>query len=116
MVNFDFQEYGVKVKATYLHKDKCASVPGGRWNPASRTWDYLLTPVTASTMLQAFHGEISQQDQEFLHLLSSRLLMAKAVVSECKEMKVPETQITPWHHQLIAYNMVIELFGLEEKT
>lgn len=114
MISIELQEYIVKLKTTYTDKDKCASIPGGRWNPKSRTWDYLLTPATASSMLQAFPNEVSEKDKDLLYSLSSRLTMARAIVNETKELGcIPRTMIEPWHHQLVAYNMAVELFGLE---
>jgi hypothetical protein len=115
MVKFEFSSYLIKIRTTYSNKDKCAAIPGGRWNPKSKTWDYLLTPSTAASIIQSFPKEIIPQDREFLTLMARRLVVASAIKNECKELHKPITQTEPWHHQLISYNMVVELFGLKNE-
>lgn len=116
MVQFDFSDGLVRIKAHYDQRNLCMAVPGGRWVPRIRSWEYLLTPATASTILQVFNKKITQDDREFLQDIASRLTVAAAVKNEVTELKIPASNFPPWHHQLVSYNLARELFALDNES
>jgi len=114
MVKFDFTDGGlVRISTHYDQRSRCMAVPGGRWVPRNKSWEYLLTPATASCICQAFSRELNEEDKQRLKSLSDRLMMAQAVKNDCTELQVPLTNFPPWKHQLVSYNMVRELFALD---
>jgi len=116
MVKFDLSDEGfIRIGTHYDQKDRCAAVPGGRWVPRLRMWEYLLTPSTASTICQAFHSEMNDEIRQQLQNYASRLSIARSVKNGDCELQVPVTSIDPWHHQLITYHMVRQLFGLDDE-
>ena len=102
----------VSLRTNYIHRDKCAAIPGGRWSPARRMWEYLLTPATASRILQTFRYDMNEDDRKKLDNIASRLVMAQTIKSEMIDLLKPTSATEPWHHQLISYNMAVQLFGL----
>ena len=117
MVKFDFSVEGlVSIQTHYDKKDRCMAVPGGRWVPRNRAWEYLLTPSTAASICQAFSAEIGDQDKQKLSAIADRLVTARAVKNETHPLDHPVSRTTPWHHQLISYNLVRHLFGLNNPS
>lgn len=106
----------VSLAVTYAQKDKCTAIPGGRWAPSRRRWEYLLTPATASSILQQFDKQLSDTEKDALRPYAERLMMAHAVKNECADLIVPKTNTDPWRHQLVAYNMAEQLFGLRHPS
>ncbi|MDQ5987788.1 MAG: hypothetical protein CSYNP_03534 [Syntrophus sp. SKADARSKE-3] len=104
----------VAIQTAYSQKDRCTAIPGGRWNPQNKTWDYMLSPATASTMLQVWGKSFPDEARPLFEDLASRLVMAQAVKNEVVDLIVPKGKMAPWRHQLIAYNMAIQLFGLRD--
>lgn len=113
MVKFDFSDGVISIRTHYDHRDRCTAIPGGQWSPKDRAWKYLLTPATASSICQSFSKEISEEDRQKLQLIASRLIAAQAVKDGSVELQVPVTQFPPWHHQLVTFNMVKQLFDLD---
>ena len=114
MVKFDFLDNGtVHIQTHYDQKDRCAMVPGGRWVPRIRSWEYQLTPATASAMCQAFSNELSDEDRQKLQNIAAKLSLARSVKEGDFELQMPTTNFPPWHHQLVSYNMAKQLFGLD---
>lgn len=115
MAKFDFSNDGyVHIQTHYDQKDKCTSIPGGRWNPKNKSWEYHLTPATASSICQAFNGSIDKEDKTILRTISDRLVMAQTIKEGKTQLQVPTTNFQPWNHQLISYNMTKELFGFND--
>jgi SNF2 family DNA or RNA helicase len=115
MVQFDFPDGGrtVLVRTHYDNKDRCAAVPGGRWVPRERAWEYLFTPTTASALLQSFSGKMDENDRQKLQDAATRLTIAQSVKNGEYVLASPESNTTPWHHQLVCYNMAREILGLD---
>lgn len=114
MVQFDFSDNGlIHVKAHYDQKEKCQAVPGGKWVARNRAWEYLLTPATASSLLQTFSRELNDMDRQKLQDIADRLVTAQSIKNGAVKLIAPVTNHPPWNHQLVSYNMVVALFGLE---
>lgn len=103
------------VRTHYVNKDKCAAIPGGKWAPSRRMWEYLLTPAAASSILQTFGNQIPETDKAVLSNWANRIVMGMAAKSETIDMIMPTSNTTPWHHQLVTYNMAIRLLGLRNE-
>lgn len=116
MVKFDYTDVNIiRIGTHYDQKDRCAMVPGGRWVPRLRMWEYVLTPSTAASILQAFNGKIEERDKQILQNIASRISIARSVKEGDCELKMPVTKCDPWHHQLVSYNMTRQMFGLDDK-
>jgi hypothetical protein len=113
MVKFDFSDGVISIRTHYDHRDRCTAIPGGQWSPKDRAWKYLLTPATASSICQSFSKEISEEDRQKLQSIASRLIAAQDVKNGAVTLQVPVTQFPPWHHQLVTFNMVKQLFDLD---
>lgn len=116
MVQIEFQPNTIRIRTSYAQKDRCSAIPGGKWVPKLKAWEYLLTPATASAIYQSFNKDLQDKDKEILKALADRLMLAMAVKNECRELQIPDTQQVPWHHQLVSYNMAMELMGLNDET
>lgn len=114
MVNVTIQDNLIQLRTPFSSKDKCTSVPGGRWVSKLRCWEYLLTPVTAMTILQVFDKELPESTRAILEPLRDRIMMCHAAKNETTTMLRPETRTEPWHHQVITYNMARIILGLDE--
>ena len=117
MVQFDFPEgeRTILLRAHYDQKDRCAAVPGGRWVPKERAWEYLFTPTTASGLLQSFSNQMNDKDRQKLQSIATRLSIAQSVKNGQYVLASPISNTAPWHHQVVCYNMARELLGLDEK-
>ena len=117
MVQFDFPEgeRTILLRAHYDQKDRCAAVPGGRWVPKERAWEYLFTPTTASGLLQSFSNQMNDEDRQKLQSIATRLSIAQSVKNGQYVLASPISNTAPWHHQVVCYNMARELLGLDEK-
>jgi len=114
MVTFDFADTGiVRIRVHYDHRDKCQSIPGGRWIPRDKAWEYLLTPATAACICQTFLKEITAEDRLRLQEVSDRLYHAQRTKDQNATLVTPVTKTPPWKHQIVSFNMVKELFGLD---
>jgi SNF2 family DNA or RNA helicase len=118
MVQFDFPDGGrtVLLRAHYDQKDRCAAVPGGRWVPKERAWEYIFTPATASALLQSFSSQMDDNDRWRLQAVATRLNIAQSVKNGEYVLVPPQSNTTPWHHQLVCYNMSREILGLDEQN
>lgn len=113
MVTFDFADAGfVRIRVHYDHRDKCQSIPGGRWIAKDKVWEYLLTPATAACICQTFFKEITAEDRLRLQEVSDRLYHAQRTKDQNATLVAPVTKTPPWNHQIVSYNMAKELFGL----
>ena len=113
MVQFDFSGANVvRIRTHYDQKDRCAAIPGGRWVPRERAWEYLLTPSTAASILQTFNQHINENDRQKFQNISNRLSIAQSVINGECELITPVTKKPCWNHQLITYNMMIHILGL----
>lgn len=117
MVQFDFPdgERTILLRAHYDQKDRCAAVPGGRWVPKERAWEYIFTPTTASCLLQSFSNQMNDEDRQKLQSIATRLSIAQSVKNGQYVLASPVSNTAPWHHQVVCYNMARELLGLDEK-
>lgn len=114
MLNIQFVNNYVQLRTPFSQKDKCTAVPGGKWVPKLKCWEYLLTPVTAATILQVF-PDVPEQAKEILEPLRDRLILCHAIKNEMiDQMLEPETRTKPWHHQIVTYNLVVTVLGLDE--
>ena len=114
MVTFDFADAGfVRIRIHYDHRDKCQSIPGGRWVPKDKSWEYLLTPATAACICQTFFKEITAEDRLRLQEVSDRLYHAQRTKDQNATLVAPVTKTPPWNHQIVSFNMAKKLFGLD---
>ena len=114
MVTFDFADAGfVRIRIHYDHRDKCQSIPGGRWVPKDKSWEYLLTPATAACISQTFFKEITAEDRLRLQEVSDRLYHAQRTKDQNATLVAPVTKTPPWNHQIVSFNMAKKLFGLD---
>ena len=113
MVRIETKDSRINIYATYSHKDKCASVPGGRWDSRLRCWSYIQTPATLAEIRKVFGSEIPDEWKPYFNAAAKALDNVKAVKSGTYEYSLPMTNIPCWHHQLVGYNIGRELFNLE---
>ena len=114
MVQFDFSDDSIiRIGTHYDNRNKCISIPGGRWVPKLKKWEYMLTPTTASCICQVFHKELDDNNRQRLQNIAARLSIAGSVKSGLVQLQVPESNHKAWQHQLISYNMVKQLFDFE---
>lgn len=104
----------IQLRTPFAYKNKCTAIPGGRWVAKKRCWEYLLTPVTAMTIMQVFGKELPEQIHDFLEPLRDRVIQCQAIKKELIDMTVPETRTEPWHHQVVTWNMAKKILGLDE--
>lgn len=117
MINISFEDPYVRLRTPYSYKDKCTAVPGGKWVPRLKCWEYLLTPVTAMTILQVFGKEVSDDARSILEPLRDRIVVTAAIAKDLhSDFLVPQTRMNSWHHQLVTYNMAKTVLGLEDET
>ena len=118
MLQFDFPDCGllVHVRTHYDQKDRCAAVPGGRWVPRLRAWEYALSPATAASLLQVFDQKITPDVRARLAPLAARLVTAQQAKAGELDLENPVTVNPPWHHQLVSYNMMRQLFALDDAS
>lgn len=115
MVKLDVSDNHIHIRAHYDRRNLCMSVPGGKWIAKDKVWKYLLTPTIASTISQVFANHLTTEDKEVLRTICSRIDKARDVKSGKVPLHHPLSKTTPWQHQLIAYNVVCQLFALEQQ-
>lgn len=111
MVHIEFAGSLLHIKAHFDDRHACAAIPGARWVPSIKRWEYMLTPATASCTLQTFGQKLSTEDQELLRGLAARLVSIPAIKQNPSVLEQPQTQVRCWEHQVVCYNMARELFG-----
>ena len=97
----------ILVRADYADKDRLKAIPGGRWHKPKKCWCYPAGPMSAKRLLATFPAmaDICPELRD----------MARAIKS-AKEAKDDKNLVSPkglrttlWHHQLVAYNVMLSL-------
>ena len=106
----------IRLKGPFFMKGRCMAIPGGVWSNATGTWDYPLTPATATAIFFQFSGELPPE-------IYSRLDCIRRTFTEARKIKelpieqlpdIPIAKTPPWDHQKRAYWYVTRLLGLDE--
>lgn len=109
-------ESGVlRIRTAYADKDRCAAVPGGRWAPSRKAWEYLLSPATAAAVIETFGSRIPSDQIPLLREMNDRLIRAKGFREGSVEPLVPRGVKKPWDHQKVAYSIVHEIFDFDHQ-
>jgi SNF2 family DNA or RNA helicase len=111
MVHVEVADSLLRIRAHYDDRHACAAIPGAKWVPSIKRWEYLLTPATASCAAQTFGQKLSTEDQAKLRDLWARLLNIPEIKQNPAGLEQPQTQFPCWEHQVVCYNMARELFG-----
>lgn len=110
-INYDNNSNLINIITSFSEKERCMAIPGGRWVPSIRAWQYLLTPSTASSICQSFGSLLSAEDREKLSGIVNRLNRAQAIKAETADLNLPVSNISAWKHQLVSYNMAKTLLS-----
>jgi len=77
----------VLLYSAYAEKERCKSVPGGRWNRSERAWEFGLSPHSVRNLAAEF-GESALDD-------SLRAILTAATSG----VALPKMKLTYWDHQ-----------------
>lgn len=95
------KENKIMLFTEYSMKDICKAIPGSRWNPANRCWQYPATATAARQILDAFKPSNGSADP--LHeIIKAEKEKEKNVsaIKKAEELPQPEGIKTPlWLHQ-----------------
>lgn len=102
---------GIAVKCHFRFKDLCRSVPGGKWNPALKCWQYAATPAMAKTLCRLFAGLGVEHDDKFGALAKQAQIVDNAAQHKTAKTLPPiaHTKTWPWLHQLQAFWFSLDL-------
>ena len=116
LINAEIAGRIIRLKVPFYMKGRCMAIPGGVWSKAGGTWDYLLTPATATAIFSLFNGELPPE-------IYSRLDCIRRTFTEAVKIKelpidqlpdIPIAKTRPWDHQKRAYWFITKLLGLDE--
>lgn len=96
-------------------RDMIASLVGGKWSPVKRRWEYPLTPTVAHDVMSRLSQYVDGACIDVLIQAAQRFEMAARIAKGDKSITLrrPKANIPPWHHQLVSYNVAVNLLGLE---
>jgi len=115
-INAEIKGRIIRLKTPFAMKGRCMAIPGGVWSKATGTWDYPLTPATATAIFSQFSGELPPE-------IYSRLDRIRRTFTEAQKIKelpidqlpdIPIAKTPPWDHQKRAYWFITRLLGLDE--
>lgn len=98
----------LRVASAYEHHLRCKGVPGARWNPALKQWEYPSHPEIAVALLRAFDSVPVTLD-EGAAALAKAFEDGLATAARAKAINVndlppiPLTKTPPWPHQVAAF-------------
>lgn len=100
------------LRARYEDRDLCRQVPGRRWNPEKRAWEFPVSEEAVNTVRQLFPAV-------YIDALVPRALALaaenKAAVKEEEPAEPVEpmpVKTKPFKHQVAAYNVACRLLGV----
>jgi hypothetical protein len=105
----------IRLQTPYDMKDKCTAIPGGKWVPKHRAWEFALTPATINEIIKNFGKDITLDLNDFSQAIQSVNLAKEIKEAPIETLpRVPVTKTEPWEHQRRAYWFVTKLLGLEQ--
>ena len=95
----------ITAKCHFRFKDLCKSIPGGRWSPVLKCWQYPASPAMAKQMHQVFGDLSTQIDGQFEVLLRNAFAVVEAAKHKVDRSlpDIPRTATIPWLHQKQAF-------------
>mgnify|MGYP001559831803 FL=1 len=95
------------VASAYEHRLRCKGVPGARWNPSAKHWEYPARPEVAAALLRAFDGVPVTWDKNAAGLIKAfqdGQAAARAKTVNVSDLPpIPLVKTAPWTHQVAAF-------------
>lgn len=101
------------VRAPYECKDTLKYIPGARWNPQTRMWQFPMSGSVAGELNDALLKYNCDMDKGFLDLVEvSRIIKESAGLKEDENLEQPEVRKTEaWKHQRCGYHFAMSIIS-----
>lgn len=97
----------VYLKTDYSQRLRCASIPGGLWDPKAVAWRY---PFTAGAMLN-LRNLVNQMPRESQYMIDG--INEAHLALQRDGTGIPVFKTPPWNHQAKAFHFVKNIMGLD---
>jgi SNF2 family DNA or RNA helicase len=106
MPSVEIVDRTIRVQAPFEMKHYCTAVPGGKWVPGRKAWEYQLTPATANAIVTHFGKHLAESKAYETLLLARTVFDQSAQIKSRDAEAVPMDLLktTPWQHQKTAYH------------
>jgi SNF2 family DNA or RNA helicase len=103
------------VATHFTLRERCKTVPGCRWDPDRRVWQFPASPATAASLAQSFMGTPVAWSPEVLALLAAaegrRQAQVMKTADDTRLPPIPIAKTPPWAHQLKGYHWLMNLWS-----
>lgn len=109
------------VSSSYEFKETCQSIPGARWDSASKRWYYPPSPWTARRAVELIMQRSKSVSNcevvvdEMVSELANKAVPASELIpilSNEEPVPVINSKFTPWRHQYVGASLIQELGGV----